>query len=114
MWLQEDPRTCKFIRSQEQYDLWLRGLDADKALEATGEEGQCFGDGNAEMRMQWFELKQEVEMMKQQLHGAVMDICNLKMQRREMKAFGMDTSVAVALCVGVVIGMLVTAMWKSM
>jgi hypothetical protein len=61
-------------------------------------------------------LKQELDLVKQQLHVAAMDISNLKMQRIENKVlgFGMDTSVAVALCVGVVIGMLVNAMcWCS-
>jgi hypothetical protein len=34
---QDDPRTCKFIRSKDQYESYLRGLDAEHPLETTGE-----------------------------------------------------------------------------
>jgi hypothetical protein len=117
MWLQEDPCTCKFIRSEEQYERYVRGLDAFEGLQATCQVHWHGEDGNAELeRSEMATLKQELDLVKQQLHVAAMDISNLKMQRIENKVlgFGMDTSVAVALCVGVVIGMLVNAMcWCS-
>jgi hypothetical protein len=66
------------------------------------------------MMMQLIELKEQVDKIKEQLHGNVVDISTLKMQRNDMKLFGMDTSVAFALFVGVVLGILGTAMWKPM
>jgi hypothetical protein len=65
-------------------------------------------DGNAELeRSEMATLKQELDLVKQQLHVAAMDICNMKMQRIENKVLGfrMNNLVAVALCVGVVIVM---------
>lgn len=90
---QDDPRTCKFIRSKDQYESYLRGLDAEHPLETTG-EGLFFWDANTEMVMQLIELKEQVDNIKEQLHGNVVDISTLKMQRNDMKLFGMDTSVA--------------------
>jgi hypothetical protein len=53
--------------------------------------------------------------MKQQLDMALVEIENLKMQRSEIKeenkAFVMDISVVVVGCVGVLIGLLVRAMF---
>jgi hypothetical protein len=46
------------------------------------------------MVMQLIELKEQVDNIKEQLHGNVVDISTLKMQRNDMKLFGMDTSVA--------------------
>jgi hypothetical protein len=78
MWLQDDPRTRKFIRSKDQYESYLRGLNADQVLELTA-EGQFSRDGGTKMRMQCFELKKQVDKIKQQLHVVGMDISTLKL-----------------------------------
>jgi hypothetical protein len=49
LWLQEDSRTCKFIKSQEQYEIYVCELDAEQQLEATYLKGQhCFAPPDAE------------------------------------------------------------------
>ncbi|CAL4947848.1 unnamed protein product [Urochloa decumbens] len=116
--IKEDSRTCGFIRSEGQYEFYVRGLEKkDRGLEKKDEdEGHHFGDGNDVLRWQWFELKQEVGMMKQQVDTAAVEIGNLKMQIYELKeqkaAFLMSISVAVAGLVGLLVGLLVRAMWK--
>ncbi|CAN6341816.1 unnamed protein product [Urochloa humidicola] len=113
----EDPSTCGFIRSEQQYESYVRGLDrnGEHNLEIDG-AGQCFGDGISELRQQCAELNQKVGDMKQELDMAIFEIWNLKMQRSEVKEenkpFGMTVSVAVATCIGLMVGMFVTAMLK--
>ncbi|CAO2038332.1 unnamed protein product [Urochloa humidicola] len=109
--IREDPRTCGFIRSEQQYESYVCGLEKKAIV-----EGQCFGDGNDVVRWQCVELMQETGMLKQQIDFALAEIGNLKMQiselKEEKKAFVMQVSVALAGCVGVLVGMLVLAMWK--
>ncbi|CAO2141812.1 unnamed protein product [Urochloa humidicola] len=111
--IKEDSRTCGFIRSEEQYVSYVRGLERKDE-----DEVQHFGDGYDVLRWQCFELKQEVGMvkqevgmMKQQVDMAAVEICNLKMQicelKEQKKAFVMSISTAVAGCVGLLIGLLV-------
>ncbi|CAL5050856.1 unnamed protein product [Urochloa decumbens] len=109
--IREDLRTCRFIRSEKEYESYVRGLETKAIV-----EGQCFADGNDLVRWQCVELMQETGKMKQQIDMALAEIGNLKMQisemKQEKKANFMHVSVALAGCVGVVVGMLVLAMLK--
>ncbi|CAL4958064.1 unnamed protein product [Urochloa decumbens] len=124
--IREDSRTCGFIRSEQQYEMYVRGLEKRNAIvEGQCMEtkaivgGQCIGDGNDGndvVRWQCVELMQETGMLKKQIDMALGEIANLKMQISEMKeekkAFVMHVSVALAGFVGLLVGMLVIAMWK--
>ncbi|CAN6314357.1 unnamed protein product [Urochloa humidicola] len=115
--IQEDPTTYGFIRSEVQYERYVRGLDANQEhnLEIL-DEGQCFGDGISELRHQYAKLKQEIGETKQQLSLTLCEVWNLKMERSEVeeenKAFGMTISVAIVACIGLVVGMFFMVMWK--
>ena len=116
VWEQEDPSTCGFIRSEEQYETYVRGLDhrSKKAVNlAAVDEGHCFGDENRELKHQLVELKQ-------QLDSAVGELWRLKVQVLEVKdqlcvkkkESVVDNAVVVVVCVGVLFGSVVTNMWK--
>ncbi|CAN6172315.1 unnamed protein product [Urochloa humidicola] len=116
--IREDPSTCGFIRSEAQYESYVRGLDGKQEhnLEAV-DEAQWFGDAISELTHQYMELKQEMGEVKQQLSSALCEIWNMKMQRSEVKeekkeAFGMTNSVVLACCIGLVVGMFLTKMLK--
>ena len=72
------------------------------------------------MKQQVAGMKNEVGELEQQLQRALQEIWNLKMQMSEFKqhigegkkALEMGFPFVVAVCVGVLIGMLVTVMWK--
>jgi hypothetical protein len=53
-------------------------------------------------------------MIKEQLQAALLDICNLKLQKSDTKTkvFACDISAALAICVDIVLGMLVHALFK--
>ncbi|CAN6294033.1 unnamed protein product [Urochloa humidicola] len=103
-----DPRTCGFIRSEEEYESYLHGLESKDV-----DEVQCFREGDDVLRWQCLELRQEIGMMKQQLDLALLEIGKLKMQicevKEQKKAFFMNISVALAGCVGLVIGFVLQA-----
>ncbi|CAL5080690.1 unnamed protein product [Urochloa decumbens] len=106
-----DPRTCGFIRSEEEYESYLRGLERKEV-----DEAQCFGDGHDVLRWQCLELRQDLGIVKQQLGVPVLEISNIQKEISELKeqrkAFFMNIPVVVAGCVGLVIGLLLRAMWK--
>ncbi|CAL4955249.1 unnamed protein product [Urochloa decumbens] len=106
-----DSRTCGFIRSEEEYESYLHSLERKEV-----DEVQCFGDGHEVLRWQCLELRQDLGMMKQQLDVAVLEISNIQKEISELKeqrkAFFMNNPVAVAGCVGLVIGLLMRALWK--
>ncbi|CAO2045201.1 unnamed protein product [Urochloa humidicola] len=57
-----DPRMCGFIRSEEEYESYLHGLERKDV-----DEVQCFGDGQDVLRWQCQEMRQEMGLMKQQV-----------------------------------------------
>ncbi|CAO2038641.1 unnamed protein product [Urochloa humidicola] len=106
-----DPSTCGFIRSEQQYEFYVRGLERNQ-----NDELEWAGDGNEVLRWQCAELMQATGMLKQQVDMALTEIRSLKNEISAMKenkeTFVMHVAVAVTRCVGVLIGLFVRAMWK--
>ncbi|KAJ1272247.1 hypothetical protein BS78_06G187600 [Paspalum vaginatum] len=102
----EDSTTCGFIRSEEQYANYIRTLDARDKVEKVRLEAVDESQG-------FVELKKQVDELKQQFHEVLVELYQLKLRKCEVKpCVVLDKSMLVAICVGVVIGVLVTAMLK--
>ncbi|CAN6287511.1 unnamed protein product [Urochloa humidicola] len=114
--IKDDSRTCRFFRSEAQYEMYLQALEAEKDRFEAQDDGHCIGGEKAELRQQYSELKQEVGTLKQQVDMALVEIWNLKMQicdlKQENKGFVLNKAIAIAVCTGLVIGVLVTKMLK--
>ncbi|KAJ1288073.1 hypothetical protein BS78_02G061200 [Paspalum vaginatum] len=111
--IRDDPTTCGFIRSEKQYAAFLRNLEAKeegigrfKVAEHGLKEEQGYGN-----------LKDAIEALKRMVEMHSLEISTLKMQMLEDKEGGqktvlVDNTVLFSLCIGIVIGILVTVMLK--
>ncbi|KAJ1274475.1 hypothetical protein BS78_05G064400 [Paspalum vaginatum] len=109
--IQGDPTTCGFIRSEEQYVNYLRTLQA-RELQAREKLGKTSLEAVDESHGA-VELKQQVDDIKQQLNQVLVELYQLKIQTCEGRTrIVLDKSLLSAICVGLVIGMLVTSIWK--
>ena len=112
---QGDPTTYGFIRSEIQYESYLRKLDAQRARwkrdcgeVAAAEESK---DGE-EIDGQSSEVKAQIEQMKLQIDSALGEIAKLQMQMGELKTSIMGALVVSVVCVCVGIVLVLTMLWK--
>ncbi|CAL5073322.1 unnamed protein product [Urochloa decumbens] len=117
-----DSTTCGFIRSEKEYEAFVRGIEEREQglkhqlynLEVL-DEAECLGEMN-EMKHQLGEMKHQLGEMRQLVDRALGEVWTMKMQICELQQKtcegkkGFDIGFAV---VGVVFGIFVTLMWKS-
>ncbi|KAG2577797.1 hypothetical protein PVAP13_6NG172300 [Panicum virgatum] len=124
--LQGDPNTCGWIRSERQYEAYLRMMDErrEKLKQHYGEiedlaEARST-DLVCDLKEQFGQLKNQHEELKVQVDQALADIWDLKMHICEVKQqlyegkkmWEMGWSVVPVVCVAALIGMLVTMVLK--
>lgn len=104
-----DPNTCGWIRSERQYETYLRVLDARK--QQCGDL-QVIGDARMqalfELKDQFVELKNQFDGLKTKIEAMNMQIWELSQQLSERK----KTWVAVLVACVAVVGLMVTVLWK--
>ena len=116
---QGDPTTCGFIRSELQYESYLRKLDVQRArwkrdcgeVEAAAAAAEESKDGE-EIDGQSGEVKAQIEQMKLQIDSALGEIAKLQMQMGELKTSIMGALVVPVVCVCVGIVLVLTMLWK--
>ncbi|CAO2184802.1 unnamed protein product [Urochloa humidicola] len=114
-----DSTTCGFIRSEEEYEAFVRAVEEReeglKHLQHNLDGADCLD----EMKHELGEMKHQLGEMRQLVDMAVGDVWTLKMQMCDLKQNtcegkkGIDIGVAVVGVVGVVFGILMTLLWKS-
>ncbi|WVZ87532.1 hypothetical protein U9M48_034156 [Paspalum notatum var. saurae] len=101
--VQGDPTTCGFIRSEKQYAAYLRSLDGK---EGSRKRLEMDIDYIADLKQELEDLKQGVADLKQQHDRNMLELVNLKVQLLA------KPYVWSMLCVGIVLGVLMTVLWK--
>ena len=106
--LQDDPTTCGIIMSEKQYEdvlcnpeqhpIWWK-----KAILPSCADG---GHGSVDPIL---EFKEDFDKIKAKLDNAVNDVSKLKVQVEILKK---DYVIIAAVCVGVVIGCILSTIWK--
>ena len=112
--------------SEHQYETYLRMLDAQKQQIDDVTEARTAGvvsemkDQLGQLKNQFDEFKNDFEEMKLQLDRALADIWDLKLQicgvKEQLfegkKIWEMGGSLVLVVCVGALLGMVVTMLWK--
>ncbi|KAJ1278282.1 hypothetical protein BS78_04G068200 [Paspalum vaginatum] len=117
--MQGDPTTCGFIRSEAQYAAYISSLEHRRKkggnLDVV-DEMQCYVDEDNVLKQQLCEFQHQFVEFKHQFDSVVGEMWRLKVQVLEMNqqlAGKKDRAgVVVAVCVGVVLGIVVSNLWK--
>lgn len=107
-WLQDDPTTCGIILSEKQYEAVLRNPEQHPIWSKKAILPSC-ADGVHGSVDPILEFKEDFIKLKAKLDGAVNDISKLKLQVEILKK---DYVIIAAVCVGVVIGCILSTIWK--
>ena len=107
-WLQDDPTTCGIIMSEKQYEDVLRNPEQHPIWWKKAILPSCADGGHGPVDP-ILEFKEDFDKIKAKLDNAVNDVSKLKVQVEILKK---DYVIIAAVCVGVVIGCILSTIWK--
>ncbi|WVZ68429.1 hypothetical protein U9M48_017366 [Paspalum notatum var. saurae] len=105
--VKDDPTTCGWIRSEQQYVHALA-----KAADEVREEVR-HGDVNSKLKVELSDMKLQMEEFKHQFDSAVTEIWKMKVQMAELKhqlSVRHDSALVCAICVSLLVGFVVSKM----